>query len=189
MGLKRRRNVVRFIVRLMICLGLVGALSGCGKQVSEPVDLGWRPSEEQLAQVTPESGREYREIGVGGQKLRVELADTPEKMSTGLSYREEIGSDGMLFVLPRKVTASFWMKGMMMDLDLIWIDCGGVENDWRGEEECKVVDISREAVAPENPDGDDLMIYSPIVPVTHVLEVVGGWSGENGVEVGSVFEL
>lgn len=163
-------------LKKVIILGLIVVVIGLvlvNFRKDKEKDDKWQPSEAQLAEVTPEKDRIYREIMVGDKKLKVEVVDTAKKITTGLSYRSEIGSDGMLFVMPSRGVPSFWMKGMRFPLDLVWVDC---DQDFKDQisnlknNECIVVDISDDVpveVDPNHPKN----FYSPKAPVTHVLEV------------------
>src|SRR5581483_1780979 len=54
--------------------------------------------------------------------LNVEIADTPEKRSLGLGGRDFLATDsGMLFLFDTSTKHQFWMKGMKIPLDFIWI--------------------------------------------------------------------
>ena len=97
----------------------------------------------------------------------------------GLGGHAPLGeTDGMLFVFERPAFHSFWMKGMLFPLDLIWIENG------------LVVHIERDA--PHFPPGTSdmsLPIYAPAAPATYVLEVNAGFTVYHGIEVGSQVEL
>ena len=160
-----------------------------GKVTGGVSNDGWRPSAAELAQVTPEGEREYQEIQIGDKSLRVEVADTNQKIKTGLSYRSEIGSDGMLFVMPDRGVPSFWMKGMRFGLDMVWIDCGERKDAEEGMRNgCVVIDVTEDVLVEEDPD-KPVNFYSPKMPVTHVLEVPEGWVEENEVKVGDVVKI
>lgn len=60
--------------------------------------------------------------------FRVEIADTPEKRTIGLMFRDAIPPDaGMLFVFDgEEAEQSFWMKNTFIPLDLIFIRGDGV---------------------------------------------------------------
>jgi len=175
------------------CLVLVAVLVLMAKGIVDrkPGANGWQPTVVELAQVTPEGEREYQEIQIGDKSLRVEVADTNQKIKTGLSYRSEIGSDGMLFVMGYRERPSFWMKGMLFSLDLVWIGCGGnikYQISKIKNEDCVVAEVTENVpveVDPEQP----VNYYSPKVPVTHVLEVPEGWVEENEVKVGDVVKI
>lgn len=61
-------------------------------------------------------------VYVGEHAFRVAVADTLAKQALGLAG---VGSlkptEGMYFPFPEKKTATFWMKGMRMSIDLLWI--------------------------------------------------------------------
>ena len=173
------------------CLVLVAVLVLMAKGIVDRKQgaNGWQPTVVELAQVTPEGEREYQEIQIGDKSLRVEVADTNQKIKTGLSYRSEIGSDGMLFVMPDRGVPSFWMKGMRFGLDMVWIDCGERKDAEEGMRNgCVVIDVTEDVLVEEDPD-KPVNFYSPKMPVTHVLEVPEGWVEENEVKVGDVVKI
>ena len=54
--------------------------------------------------------------------IPVELAQTNEQRSRGLSFRDSLPpGEGMLFVFPYPDRHTFWMKDMRFPLDIIWI--------------------------------------------------------------------
>ncbi len=57
-----------------------------------------------------------------GARVQVELADTPQKRSRGLMFRERLAPDaGMFFVFEEAGEWSFWMKNTKVALDILWI--------------------------------------------------------------------
>lgn len=54
--------------------------------------------------------------------LNVELANNQKSTQLGLSFRDEIGSDGLLFIFPQSSKRTFWMYEMKFDLDMVWIN-------------------------------------------------------------------
>lgn len=106
------------------------------------------------------------------RELEVEVVNTNKSITQGLSGREEIGSDGMLFIFPQSYIARFWMKDMQFDLDFIWFDNN------------QVIDLTENASAPD-PDINlsDLPTYSPQKPANMMLEVEAGKAKEWKVEV------
>ena len=111
--------------------------------------------------------------------VTLEVARTNEERAKGLGGHAPLGeSEGMLFVFERPAFHSFWMKGMLFPLDLIWIE-GGI-----------VVHIARDVphFPPGTPDSQ-LPIYAPAAPATYVLEVNAGFTAFHGIEVGSPVEL
>jgi uncharacterized membrane protein (UPF0127 family) len=55
--------------------------------------------------------------------VSVEIADTPDKRSLGLMYRNHLPElHGMLFLFPREEPLSFWMKNTPLPLDIIFVN-------------------------------------------------------------------
>ena len=129
--------------------------------------------------VDPTPVEKTKSILIDDQEIFVEVADTPELMAKGLSGRNTIAKDyGMLFVLRPNTYTSFWMKGMLMPIDIIWINDG------------EIVQIDRNIAPPAagTPD-ESLELIRPKVPVDHVLEVGANVSTELGFEVGDFVDL
>ncbi len=116
-------------------------------------------------------------IEVGSQTLFVEVARTSDQITRGLGQRDSIGSDGMLFVLPGKSIPSFWMKDMRFDLDFIWLN------------ENTVVDLTENVSAQRGEPENRLKVYSPSVPVTHVLEMKAGDIKRRGIRIGDIWKF
>ncbi len=71
----------------------------------------------------PYEGFKIVSYSLNGQKVRLLVADTPEKREKGLMYYRKLeGVDGMIFIFSKKELLSFWNKNTYMDLDLYWID-------------------------------------------------------------------
>jgi len=59
------------------------------------------------------------EIQVGGKKLLLELAITPQKREKGLMFRDALQSgEGMIFVFESPQPMRFWMKNTRIPLDI-----------------------------------------------------------------------
>lgn len=112
---------------------------------------------------------------IGDKKLNVEVVNNEASRSLGLSGRNEIGADGMLFVFPQKSYQQFWMKDMKFNLDFIWIADG------------KVVEIMRDVPRPEAGQSlEALPRFIPRQPVEMMLEVVAGDAERWGVVEGDL---
>ena len=117
-------------------------------------------------------------ITINGQHFSVELAQTPNQLERGLGGRSSIGSDGMLFVLPRRTIPGFWMKDMQFALDFIWIDDG------------KIVDITENVQPPKRGIfTEQLVIYRPHIPVTYVLVVPARFVDDHQLKVGESIQF
>lgn len=68
-------------------------------------------------------------INIGSNSFFVEIADDELTRVKGLSDRKTISSNqGMLFVFEQPGIYGFWMKDMLFDIDIIWIDQNFVIN-------------------------------------------------------------
>ena len=67
------------------------------------------------------------QVEVGKKTYTLEVVNTPESLTQGLGDRDlvDVKGDGMIFVLPKKQVARFWMKGMRFPLDFYWLDKDG----------------------------------------------------------------
>lgn len=155
-------------MKKLILLFLVFFLPAC-TQSHQPVTSGPDP------RVTPVEERKFEIVNLLDQEMEVEIVDSPERITLGLSYREEIGAPGMLFVMSSRGVYSFWMRGMRFNIDILWFDCGAEGLGSLDLSECDLVHVTSNAPAPPDPeDESNLPTYSPGQPVTHVLEVVAG---------------
>ena len=112
------------------------------------------------------------EVKIGDNSITVEIADSPEKRSQGLSGRSSLPKNhGMLFVFNKAEKYHFWMKDMKFPIDIIWINDGGV------------VAITSHA-NPEIYNDNSLTTYKPKEPAQYVLEVNANYTLENNIKVG-----
>jgi uncharacterized membrane protein (UPF0127 family) len=66
-------------------------------------------------------------ISIRGVTWEVEIANDDESRTNGLSNRTSLhGMKGMLFVFDQLAPQSFWMKDMLIPIDIIFFD-----NNWR----------------------------------------------------------
>lgn len=53
----------------------------------------------------------------------VELAQTSQERVNGLMFRQSLDANkGMLFIFPKEGEYGFWMKNVLIPLDIIWIN-------------------------------------------------------------------
>ncbi len=113
------------------------------------------------------------EFELSGNQFMFEVVNTPASKTQGLSGRDEIGSDGMLFVFNQPDFHGIWMKEMRFDLDLIWMLDG------------KIVSITRGVPAPQTTvDALNLPVYRPETPANLVLEVEAGFAESHNIAIG-----
>jgi len=114
---------------------------------------------------------ELASITIKNTKIKVELADTAEKKSYGLSGRNSLPENrGMLFVYDKPEFYSFWMKDMQFSIDIIWIN-----------ESYRVVDITKSVPLDSFPQS-----FQPQRPAQYVLEVSAGFSDKNDIRIGDM---
>lgn len=120
-----------------------------------------------------------QKITVANQELNVEVATTNDEKAQGLSDRADLEEgNGMLFDFSAPgdmKKPGFWMKDMLISIDIIWINNG------------KIVGI--QANAPLPPEDADLPVYYPPSEITHVLEVPAGWAKKNNIVIGESVSL
>jgi uncharacterized protein len=118
-------------------------------------------------QEVSEFGNPWVRVSIGKVTVQAEAVSTPERLYLGLSYRTKLAEgQGMLFFMPAQAVQTFCMREMRIPLDLIWISDG------------QVAGITRNV--PATYPGE---LPSP-VPVTHVLEVPGGFADRHGIKTG-----
>ncbi len=100
-------------------------------------------------------------VRIRGAIIRVDVAATELQKQKGLGGRTSLAeNEGMLFPYDHKEQYNFWMRGMLIPLDFVWID-GKV-----------VADLTEHVQPPRN--GENPVIVKPAVPVDKVLEVPAG---------------
>lgn len=113
------------------------------------------------------------QVVIGGQTVKVMIADSEDERVKGLSGRRSLAANrGMLFIFDETGNYGIWMKDMRFPIDVIWIN---------GNE---VVDIKAD-IAPETYPA----VFTPQEPAQYVLEVNTGFSAEHGIEKGSSVEF
>ena len=123
-------------------------------------------------QEVSEHGNPWVRVTIRKVTVQAEAVRTPERLYMGLSGRMELPEGrGMLFFMPAKEVQTFCMRGMRLPLDFIWISDG------------RVAGITRNV--PRTFPGN---LTSP-APVTHVLEVPGGFADRHGIKAGDRVKL
>ncbi len=119
-------------------------------------------------------------IEINGNKVKVEIADTPGERLLGLQGRDTLPPNyGMLFVFPDEKRREFWMFRCKFDIDLAYIDASGIIRE--------IITMKKEP--PIRPI-DSLKSYpSHSSRIKFALETMGGWFLANGVRVGTQIDL
>ncbi len=109
-------------------------------------------------------------VVLGGETIKLEVAETPEEQAMGLMYRTFLADDrGMLFPFNPPRPVRFWMKNCLISLDMIFIRDGVVR-----------------AIIPDVPPctAEPCPTYGPDVPIDGVIELRAGRASELGLAVG-----
>jgi uncharacterized membrane protein (UPF0127 family) len=166
-----KSNVV-WIAGAVALLALVGVMSAW---------WSWRTG--QIAEVIPESMvttcRDFTEgkLQIDEKEYSVALADTDTEKTQGLIGCDSVPhNSGMYFVYDQPREVQYWMRGMTIPIDIVWVAQG------------KVVGIE-ENVPPQPADGTDIPRYQAVVPVDAVLEVGAGKAREYGIAEGTTVTL
>lgn len=112
----------------------------------------------------------FKKVCIRNACIEAEIADSFEARQRGLMFREKLAQNqGMLFVFQSQDIQIFWMKNMVLPLDMLWIDSGK-----------NIVEI-KEDVSPCAQTCEDII---PLRKAQYVLEVNAGFVKENGIRVG-----
>lgn len=117
-------------------------------------------------------------VVIKGEKFSVEVADTPIKKLIGLAGRKSIGkNEAMFFPFQSGTTPIFWMKGMLIPIDIVWLRDG------------RVIGFEENLKPEGNRIDVDLKIYRPSEPIDSVLEVASGTVSRLGLNVGDAVSI
>ena len=115
------------------------------------------------------------EAKIAQQTIKLEVAQTPQQQAIGLMFRESLPSDrGMLFPFESPKIARFWMKNVLIPLDMVFI---------KGD---RIVEI---AVNVPPCKTESCPVYGPDALVDRVLELPGGKSQELGIKPGDAIAI
>jgi len=117
------------------------------------------------------AGLPTRTLTIGGHRLTVEIAATPEQRATGLMNRFSLQTDhGMLFVFEAPQPLSFWMKDTYVPLSIAFVDTRG-----------RIVNIEDMRPQDESPHfSKGLALYA--------IEMRQGWFAAKGIGAGDLVE-
>ena len=110
----------------------------------------------------------------GGVSLRIDVASTSEAQTRGLSGRTRIPGDyGMFFVFQKDGMHGFWMKDMLVPIDIFWLDDKG-----------QVISIAEEVATSSYPN-----VFYPSAPARYVLETAAGFARTHSIATGTPLYL
>jgi uncharacterized membrane protein (UPF0127 family) len=111
----------------------------------------------------------------GQVRVNAEVAETPSEQWQGLMFRTTLAENaGMLFVFDHDQPLTFWMMNTSIPLDGIFISS-----------QLLVVFVA-ENLRPCPPSNcQNPQYFSSVTPAMYVLEVNAGFSGKNGIKLGT----
>ncbi|MCR4333748.1 MAG: DUF192 domain-containing protein [Patescibacteria group bacterium] len=110
------------------------------------------------------------EVQFGGVSLTLDYATTTVTRELGLGGRTNLPDDyGMLFVFKDADSYGFWMKDMLVPLDIFWLNDQG-----------QVVYIEPDVATSTYPD-----VFYPTDPALYVLETAAGFARAHNVTIGT----
>lgn len=110
------------------------------------------------------------QIEIGDTKIQAIVAISESDKEKGLSGREKISeNEGMLFVFDESGIYPFWMKDMLISIDMLWLD-----------ENKKVITIIENASPESYP-----MTFVSKLPAKYVVETSAGFSKRHKIATGS----
>ncbi|HRH32096.1 MAG TPA: DUF192 domain-containing protein [bacterium] len=125
-----------------------------------------------------QEAEERATVSTNDVTLSVRVADNPWERTRGLSglTAEQVKAQGMLFVFPEAEVQRFWMKGMELPLDVLWIRDG------------KIISLDENVPAPKAGEEPASMTSEPI-PVDMVLELPAGYAKHFDLRPGSPLKI
>lgn len=109
-------------------------------------------------------------VTLGDTKVVADIADTDALRAQGLSGRSKLDDlHGMLFVFQYEGYPTFWMKDMLIPIDMLWLSS-----------DKKVVYVVPNATPESYP-----ATFKPDEKARYVLEVAAGWAARHSIEIGS----
>ncbi len=108
-----------------------------------------------------------------GRVIQAELATSFGERRRGLMGRPELADDrGMLFLFEQSGRLSFWMLGVLIPLDLVWLDS-----------DRRIVGFSERTPLCESTTGGGCLLYDGGAEAQFVLELAAGVVGANGLKL------
>lgn len=117
-------------------------------------------------------------VSIGGQEVKVLIADTDKHRFRGWSNEKNMGKyGGMLFVYPTAGQHAMVMRDMNFPLDMIWIN---------GNE---IVDMAPNLQPEPGRAEAQLTVYFARLPSNLVMELPAGFIEKNRLKIGDIVEV
>ena len=138
------------------------------------LSTGVSQSSEFLGQLLPIEAKAM----MGSEEIELEVTRTPQQQQLGLMYRDRASlpdNRGMLFSFEEPKIARFWMKNVVISLDMVFLLDGKIQAIEANVPPCNT--LACPTYGPE-----DLL-------VNQVIELRGGRAAELGLQPGDTIEL
>lgn len=111
-----------------------------------------------------------------GFTVDLELATTPDEITTGLMFRPSLPRDrGMLLLWTDERLVTIWMMNVLVPLDIAYLDNSG-----------RIVELVEDA---RPCSAEPCPRFATKTPSRAVLEIAAGGAAEHGLEVGSIIRF
>jgi uncharacterized membrane protein (UPF0127 family) len=128
-------------------------------------------SSEMLGQELPISAQAI----IKGEQIELEVTKTPQQQQLGLMFRKSLDSNrGMLFSFSPPRIPRFWMKNVVIPLDILFIQDGKIKAISHNVPPCRV---------------DPCPVYGPDIPIDMVIELKGGRASELCLSVNDTVDI
>ena len=105
----------------------------------------------------------------------LEISDTREKLTQGLSWREELPENGgMFFLFDTFDTHGIWMKNMNFQIDVLWLGIDG-----------EIIHLVKDM----NPSSYPNTTYRSDQPAWYVIELSSGIIEKNNLKIGDNVQI
>lgn len=123
-----------------------------------------------LVMIRPPEYTAPTHVRVGGVIIQVEVADSQQEQTRGLSGRDSLPTgSGLLFDFKGEGEWGIWMKDMRFPIDIVWA------ND-------TVVTVAYNVSPDTYPQ-----VFNPTAPARYVLELPAGYAAAHGIVEGVPF--
>ncbi len=143
------------------------------KQVAGAITL----NTDESPNVSTDTPPTYQIVLLGDTYYRLQVVTTPADQERGLSGRSSLPErSGMLFKFAKPGTYTFWMKGMLMPLDIVFVDRG------------KIVNIANNLPYPKTPNETPAAV-KPTQAFTDAIEIPAGDADKLRLKIGQTISL
>ena len=133
------------------------------------------PQENNSAEMQPQELPISAQAIIKGKQIDLEVAKTREQQRLGLMFRKSLEPNrGMLFSFSPPRVTRFWMRNVIIPLDLLFIQDGKIKAIIDNVPPCK---------------SDPCPVYSSDIPIDMVIELKGGRASELGFSVDDLVEI